>query len=141
MTIARPTAASAAAMAREKLVEWVSSPLLHHQDKCTDQRGSQQNPDALQRPDVSSHQCRANSFDRKRRYVVGFDNKRLRLQNRPGQTTKHSDSDDSPAPIESAIFPNIATRQENRKNDQDGDGTNVDEHQRQTDKFSAQQKE
>src|SRR6266853_351616 len=104
MTNASPTAASAAAIAMEKIaimtpVGWCGSEL------------NRQKAHALQRPDVIRHQHFTDAFDGERRNFRRGNGKRLRLENRPDQTAKHGNGDDNAAPVEHPIFFDVTPRQ------------------------------
>src|SRR5262249_41162008 len=117
----------------------VSSLFLHHEHEGADEGGGQEEPNALQRPDVGGHQCLADLLDCERANVRRDDRKRLCFQNRPDETAKHSKSNENTAPVKTMMFPRIAARQQNRENDQHRHCADINKHQSKSHEFPAQQ--
>ncbi len=118
-----------------------SSLLLHHEHERADQRGSQEHAHALQRPYVAGHQYLADLLHCERANVWRDDRQRLRFENRPRQTAKHSERDENTAPVETTMFPRITARQENGENNQHRHCADINEHEDQADELCAQKEE
>src|ERR1700719_2692312 len=104
-----------------------SSFLLHHEDERANQRSGEQQTHALERPDVVRHQHFADSFYGER--FDGWRDNRYagRFQNCPNQSAKDNESDDYAAPIKTARLFVLTTGEQDREDDQDRDGTDINE--------------
>src|ERR1041385_1815199 len=117
-----------------------SSPFLHHQYQRADQRGGEQQADALQRPDIIRHQHFTDAFDGERFDRWRNDGDRRRFQNCPDEPSEDGQRHDRSAPIETARLFIFATGEQDREDDQDGDRAYINEYLDESDEFSPEQK-
>ena len=96
--------------------------------KPTDQRSSEEQSDALQRPDVIGHQRFADSFDGERSSLWRRRWRATAFAESPKQPGKHSKRDNNAAPIEHRGVPSIAAGEQNRENDQHRDCADINEY-------------
>ena len=112
--------------------------LLHHQNERANERGGEDEPDALQRPDVIGHEHFADPFDGER-----FD---LRRGNRERRSFSESTRASPPNTASATTTPlqlkprcsfGLAPREQNGENNQDSDGADINKNLHQSDEFSA----
>ena len=96
----------------------------------------------MQRPDIIGHQRFADSFDGERLDCAARRSATdgvLRIAH--DQTAENGDGHDNTAPVNAAVFSDVAPGQKNGENNQDRDRADIDEYLHQPDKLRAEQKE